>query len=242
MSARKRNTNSKLDAEEVDVSETPRTRSRTSMSKAKKSPSRKLVDEPEFVKQSSPSKDTHKSSPKKDIHYEFGGPIGAFGVILGTPFVMFMLFFLCNQHMCLSNPFLFDWSAFMEQIKFENFFSREACIMYLGWLAFNVALERILPGEMVEGTILPNSGGKRLKYTMSGHLQFWICLVAMGHAYPLISGTSSSAVDTDSAYNWLTEVYQFQGFMPLRLELIYDHYLQLISVSLVSTALFSLYL
>jgi hypothetical protein len=196
-----------------------------------------LVDEPDFIKTDADESVVHEKKEEK-IHYEFGGPIGAFGVILGTPFVMFMLFFLCNSEMCLSNPFSFDWAAALGQVKFDNFFSTEASIMYLGWLAFNVFLERILPGEMVEGTILPGSNGKRLKYTMSGHLQFWICILAMGHCYPLISGSGTDAA-TD---NWMTEIYQIQGFMPLRLERIYDNYLQLISISLASTALFSLYL
>ena len=33
-------------------------------------------------------------------------------------------------------------------------------------------MERILPGETVDGVQLDD--GKKLKYTLSGHLQFWL--------------------------------------------------------------------
>ena len=42
----------------------------------------------------------------------------------------------------------------------------------------------MMSGEEAEGVALPN--GKRLKYTISGHLQFWVTIVLMGHAYPII--------------------------------------------------------
>jgi len=37
-------------------------------------------------------------------------------------------------------------------------------------------------------------------------------------------------------------VYQIQGFAPVRLEMIYDHYVQLITISVVFTTLMSFYL
>jgi hypothetical protein len=246
MSSRKRSKSNAVGSD-ADVSDTPKPRSRAaSGARSRATPRKKVVEDSDISTGNTtdvPSQTTTRSrsnstNEKKEIHYEFGGPIGALGVIIGTPFVMFMLYFLCNGNMCTKSPFTFDWSRFVSQIKFENFFTREASIMYLGWMAFNVFLQCVLPGEVVEGTALPNSDGKRLKYTMSGHLQFWVCLLAVSHAYPLISG---SGTDAATAY-WATEIYQIQGLMPLRLELIYDHYLPLISISLVSTALFSVYL
>ena len=178
MSTRKRSKSTAAPVEE-EVTATPRTRSRAT-SKAKPTPVRRaLVDDADFIKVDSESEKVadkpHHAEQK--IHYEFGGPVGAFGVILGTPFVMFMLYFLCNDQMCMQNPLTFDWATFASSIKLETFFSKEATMIYLGWLAFSVLLERILPGEMVEGTILPNTTNKRLKYTMSGHLQFWISVL-----------------------------------------------------------------
>lgn len=238
MSTRKRSKSTAAPTEE-EVAPTPRTRARAT-SKAKPTPVRRaLVNDSDFRKDDSESEKVGEKPEhtEKKIHYEFGGPMGAFGVILGTPFVMFMLYFLCNDQMCLQNPLTFDWASFVASIKFEKFFSKEATLIYLGWLAFSVLLERILPGELVEGTILPGTTNQRLKYTMSGHLQFWLSVLAMGHAYPLIT---SSNEGTDES--WWTGVFQFQGFMPLRLELIYDNYLQMMAASLVFTALFSLYL
>jgi len=176
------------------------------------------------------------TKPKKEeIHYEFSGPYGALAVIMCCPLTIFLMYFLCNDNVCLSNSMQFDWQKFAAQINVDAFFSKEATFMYLGWMAFSVLLERILPGEYVEGTILPNTTDKRLGYTMSGHLQFWVSLIAVSAAIPLIS------ISTDGA-DWWHNVYQVQGFAPLRLELIYDHYVQLITVSVLFTTLMSVYL
>jgi hypothetical protein len=118
-----------------------------------------------------------------------------------------------------------------------------------------------------------------------GHLQFWICILFMGHAYPRIiatitsnlssvsnqeshsdtnlhstasilsSSSSSSSSSTSSSSSisssssslswiqqWFESSYEIQGFYPLRLDMIYDHYLQLISISIVFTMIFSIYL
>lgn len=171
-----------------------------------------------------------------NIHYEFGGPIGALGVIVGLPVVIYLLYFACNKDVCLENPFEFDIPAFLDSLPKNCFqlFSGPGTAIYLGWLLFNVLLERILPGETAEGVTLPN--GKRLRYTLSGHLQFWICILAMGHAVPLIK------TDPNDSRSFLTSTYYIEGFTPLRLDMLYDHYVPLISISIVFTTLFSLYL
>ena len=174
------------------------------------------------------------SIPKKheEIEYEFGGPLGALGVIVGLPLVIFLLYFLCNKDVCLANPFRFDWSTwFFKQLphSISELYSTEAMLMYVGWMIFHVLLERILPGETVEGAVLEN--GKRLPYTMSGHLQFWITLLVMGHAIPIIYEANPGSM-----------VYEFRGFRPLNLSLIYDHYVQLIFVSVIGATLLSVYL
>jgi hypothetical protein len=66
---------------------------------------------------------------------------------------------------------------------------------------------------------------------MSGHLQFWVTLVAMGHAVPYIVEAARG-----------TGVYEFRGFRPLPLTLIYDHYVQLITASVLGAAALSVYL
>ena len=60
-------------------------------------------------------KTTEPSTPitVNTVQYEFGGPIGALGVVLGLPLVTIALFFLCNKDVCLENPLSFDWKLWM---------------------------------------------------------------------------------------------------------------------------------
>ncbi len=184
----------------------------------------------------------------KTVHYEFGGPIGALGVIIGLPVVIYGLYFLCNGERCLdfhnmSSPQF--WSEFQSTLpsSLSDLVTSEAAHMYLGWMLFHVILERILPGETVEGVELPNK--KRLKYTMSGHLQFWLTIVAMGHAYPILEAATATA-STGKTCCWtdalLKQVYKIRGFASLPISMVYDHYLGLITVSVIFTFLFSVYL
>ena len=56
--------------------------------------------------------------------------------------------------------------------------------------------------------------------------QFWLCLLCMGHAVPkwdVLSGDGLGAV------------YGLKGFFPLQLDLIYDHYVQVHTVGIIST-------
>jgi hypothetical protein len=54
-----------------------------------------------------------KSSSSHPIEYEFGGPIGAAGVIFGLPFVIFALYFICNKDVCVQNPMVFGWKEWL---------------------------------------------------------------------------------------------------------------------------------
>ncbi len=176
-----------------------------------------------------------------EIHYEFGGPVGAFGVIVGLPVVIAGLYLICNADTCLENPFTFDYGNWVNNLPgWEKFITREAVVMFLGWMAFHVILERVLPGENVEGVALPDK--TRLTYTMSGHLQFWLTFILMGHAYPILGAISTSA----NVVTWLpaefNSVYNLKGFAPLPLTMIYDHYLPLITVSVIFSFVMSLYL
>lgn len=49
------------------------------------------------------------------IEYEFGGPVGALGVIFGLPLVIFALYFLCNKDVCVENPMNFNWTQFLNE-------------------------------------------------------------------------------------------------------------------------------
>ena len=101
-------------------------------------------------KSSKESIDSQKIS--KPIHYEFGGPIGATGVVIGLPVVIWGLFFLCNKDICVENPLAFDWVSWASNhlpSSLSDLYSHEAAVMYLGWMVFHIFLERVLPGENV---------------------------------------------------------------------------------------------
>jgi hypothetical protein len=85
---------------------------------------------------------THKDKHQK-IHFEFGGPIGACGVIFGLPVVIYMLYFLCNDKVCMHDPRTFDWKSWFQNLPpLSYLFSWEASAMFLGWMALHVFLER----------------------------------------------------------------------------------------------------
>jgi len=81
--------------------------------------------------------------PTEKIHYEFGGPIGTFFVIIGLPFVIYFLYFICNKDICYttesssslsSSSSSFDWNAlYAYSLSSSNkLFSIEATLIYIG--------------------------------------------------------------------------------------------------------------
>lgn len=166
------------------------------------------------------------------IRYEFGGPIGAGLVIVCLPYVIFALFFLCNQDTCLEfNHFSsFDWEQFLSQLSHAHSrLTLWSLQIFMGWFLFQVLLERYLPGEIAEGTILPGTKDARLKYTMNGHLAFWISIIAMGHAIPILVQISPN-------------VFAIQSFRPLPLHLLHERYVELIAASVSFSIVLSIYL
>ena len=107
----------------------------------------------------SPPKSPPKSSKpglqggaEHKIHFEFGGPIGAIGVIFGLPLVIFALHFLCNKDYCVGHH-QFSIDAILKNLpSLQSLYSRESLVMYSGWMAFHVILERLLPGK--QNTVL----------------------------------------------------------------------------------------
>lgn len=165
-------------------------------------------------------------------HYEFGGPIGAAAVVILLPYVIFALFFLCNQDTCVTftNIFDYDWPSFLRQLLHaQDYITAFGFTVFIGWFLFQFFLERFLPGEIAEGSVLPGTTDTRLKYTMNGHLAFWLSLIAMGHAIPLVVQTSP-------------DVWALKGLRPLPLDLVHTHYVELIAASIAFSAVLSVYL
>lgn len=169
--------------------------------------------------------------------YEFGGPIGAAGVVFGLPIVIYLLYFVCNKDVCLKSDLSIDSKAFFNLLptsiaSLSDLISQQAVLIYVGWMLFHVLLERILPGEIVEGVTLED--GSKLKYRMSGHLQFWITIIAMGHCIPVFEKQDGN--DT------LGSVWSLSGFRGLPLSILYEQYVQLITVSIIGSFILSIYL
>ncbi|TKA74416.1 Delta(14)-sterol reductase [Friedmanniomyces simplex] len=122
---------------------------------------------------------------KSEAHgYEFGGPIGAFVLTFGLPFVCYAFAFLCNDvsgcpaPSLLSPSKLFSSPALSAQsgrqhalatLKRETgwpgvggLISVEAVLGTLAWYGWSLLLHVLLPAQEVEGTELATGG--RLKY------------------------------------------------------------------------------
>jgi hypothetical protein len=182
----------------------------------------------------------------KRFEYEFGGPIGAFFIIFGLPAVIYGLFFLCNKDFCLQFNRSPNWDLFFSKVSnYSNFFSDEGFAIFLGWMIFHFLLERVLPGETAYGILLENS--KRLPYVLSGHLQFWVTLFVVWHGLPEIVCKARSALfrthpGADISHGPTNFLPAVEAFNSLPIDLAYDHYLSLISASVLFSLALSIYL
>lgn len=123
---------------------------------------------------------TRRQTKKANPHYEFGGPIGALGIVLGLPAVCYGLVVTCNAHHCVSLDY--DSIAGIPALTFPSgtvLFSPEACAVFLGWMAWCVVLHLALPGVKKQGVTLAN--GKRLTYKLNGMSVFVVTLGVVAH-------------------------------------------------------------
>ena len=167
-------------------------------------------------------------SSTADFHWEFGGPIGGLGIMVGLPTVMYFLLFSCGSlkkegaSYCVSGPLALPELTELDIPPLHEWWSLEAAAVFLGWFAFQVALERLLPGDVAEGVKLKT--GERLKYRLNGHLSFWISFVVLGYGRPTFDGEGGVTMG------------MFQ------LSWLYDHYLQLLTASVAFSFALSAYL
>ncbi|CAE8583093.1 unnamed protein product [Polarella glacialis] len=113
---------------------------------------------------------------------EFGGPPGAFATMLALPGVIFFLYYACGKDFVMKG---LDFRSLLN-IKppgLGELVSLRALGICTGWLGFQVLLERVLPGRVVEGVDLGAAGGKpgeKLKYCVNGHKAFWTSVAGLG--------------------------------------------------------------
>ena len=170
--------------------------------------------------------ETPSKAPKPEaFEYEFGGPIGALGVMLGLPTVIYALYFTCGEHACLAHPLVGSAAARDVVAKHtpaggpSALFDTTATLVLVAWIGFQVALERMLPGEDALGVPLKGAGkGARLVYRLNGHLAFWVSMLAVVPLKPTLEHRADGGL-------WLLDWAQ------LPLAYLYDAYLPLISAA-----------
>ncbi|KAI1859523.1 uncharacterized protein JN550_012041 [Neoarthrinium moseri] len=124
---------------------------------------------------------------KSKPDYEFGGPIGAAGIVLGLPVLQYVYALGCNDIAGCPIPSLLDpKNLSLETLKAEagwpadgiwGFCSWGAMGWTLAYYLLNLVLYRVLPAQEVEGTELASGG--RLKYRFNGLASSTFILVAL---------------------------------------------------------------
>lgn len=144
---------------------------------------------------------------------DFGGTAGALAISIGLPVLTNVLYLACNENGCPRT-----WSSvqpYLDMLKEMTLMSFEAWAAYLAWFFGLILLDRIVPGQEAEGTVLRD--GTRLKYTFNG---------------TAITGILAGVL--------ATRAYQTQWQLP-ELAFIYDHLLELANVTVVFSFLLATY-
>ncbi|VVT50259.1 uncharacterized protein SAPINGB_P002680 [Magnusiomyces paraingens] len=126
---------------------------------------------------------------------DFNGWPGALAISIGLPLLFNIFCFTCNDLGCPVS-----WTSFepyRAQLASRALFSWHALGVYAIWWSALAILDRIVPGETVEGTLL-RDGKTRLKYVFNGKLVMVI----------LFSLLAARAVTTRGALPELVYVYE----------------------------------
>lgn len=141
-----------------------------------------------------------KDEGNAKTEFEFGGPIGAYATMVSLPGVIFLLYYACGRDFVVPGADLRKL-ADMKLPALEDLISTRAMGITAGWFGFQVFLDRLLPGKVVQGVDLAAAGGSgKLTYRMNGHLAFWTSLAALAACrgdlsvlydeYPALAGSS----------------------------------------------------
>lgn len=143
----------------------------------------------------------------KTTETEFGGWPGALAISIGLPILFNVLYFSCNEKGCPVS-----WGSiepYKEMWENSRLFSKEATLVYLLWFFSLVVLDRIVPGTVINGTVLRD--GTQLKYKFNGTYIVIIMFSLLG----------ARAIQTHMQLPELVFVY--------------DHLLELLNVAIVTS-------
>ena len=127
------------------------------------------------LRSSAVSKDDYKQPTTRE--FEFFGPHGTIFTIMMLPIVVIGLYLLCDQESCTTIAFFQEPTLLQQKIgKTPSFWNLEAFYVYVGWIAIQLFLSKIVPGKMVKGTQLPIPAASRLDYPINGLNCFLVTL------------------------------------------------------------------
>ncbi|KAF7715158.1 Ergosterol biosynthesis ERG4/ERG24 family protein [Penicillium ucsense] len=119
--------------------------------------------------------------------YEFGGPLGAFGIVFGLPLLVYTFTFVCNDVTGCPAPSLLRPSTLtLDQLKREvgwpkegitGLYDTEVTLWVLSYYAFSLFLQVILPGQEADGVALACGG--RLKYKFNAFSSAIVILLGL---------------------------------------------------------------
>ncbi|KAG0791767.1 hypothetical protein G6F57_003283 [Rhizopus arrhizus] len=124
---------------------------------------------------------TKELNPKTH-YYDFGGPLGAFAMIVGLPILELFLASCCDPTGYPSQELFADWRGFL-QSRFTishlmRLFDFGAFFVYCGFVGLLALFYKVLPGEDVYGTLMRDK--TRHKYRLNGFISYVaILLVAL---------------------------------------------------------------
>jgi len=104
-------------------------------------------------------------------------PIAQINIVVMTLIVFYLYFGIAFNDASLIPGAGADWSGFFAAIVP----TATALAVYVAWFAFQVVLERLLPGRVALGNPLPD--GTRLPYRINGQLSLVVSLVAVAGGY-----------------------------------------------------------
>lgn len=114
----------------------------------------------------------------KTTHYEFGGPIGAVGMVVFLPILVLFFATCCDETGYPSQAFKDDWkSALLSKLNKDfliSLFDPIAFLIYIAFVAILALFYLVLPGDNIPGTVLRD--GTKHKYRMNGKIiifDFW---------------------------------------------------------------------
>ena len=118
---------------------------------------------------------TAKKARAKGDHTHFGGPLGATILIVFLPLISIYLWISIHRH---GGELVLPSRALLSEIPLPT--ARSAALLF-GWLAFQVALQVLLPGKVVTG--LAQRDGVRMQYKLNGLISLVVTLALGASLY-----------------------------------------------------------